>query len=523
MPPRKVLRAHLLGITFAIFAAILLAFLLVMGKPLLSGFAALQWYILPLVVIVFALGSLTGGVFVIVAVLVAILFSPAAVAATGWALVVLIAEWYTWGYLFGAIFATLYNDQVFLHLITVRRDLIKIAFAFDTCKKVNIIKSPIADEISVPVDPDRRLYDYELVHPPAHPYTLAFIANPYVMQRDNSLKRDPIIKNIDLFLGSVDRALFSLETDEVLGRPEIWSRVRVVVIFDPNLANRREERFSMLQASREMLSIDDVVAENLLDPREEMNDIYRNIMNSDDIQARVSDNIRQKILDETDVIFGLSASPDFDRSTAHYTDWVESVQQDRDPGRAGVDFTFDPNPDDVKDEEIDNANCNDDVRFTCKHEYYADFYGRVALNALGASSKTFIHEFGHAMSSAFHGAIVDEYADTFEVENVESESTDLQPTPFYVNRMDRKKPDTEPEKLIPVHRIFAKYNGNIYYSDLYHPSAEENWIGYFPERETLFSGCTMDRNYGVYQFDKLLSAFMYDRLVAKINRPAKTP
>jgi hypothetical protein len=29
----------------------------------------------------------------------------------------------------------------------------------------------------------------------------------------------------------------------------------------------------------------------------------------------------------------------------------------------------------------------------------------------------------------------------------------------------------------------------------------------------------MDREFGPYRFDKLISRFMYDRLVAKLNRP----
>ena len=91
--------------------------------------------------------------------------------------------------------------------------------------------------------------------------------------------------------------------------------------------------------------------------------------------------------------------------------------------------------------------------------------------------------------------------------------------PFYINRINRNKN----KKIVPVHRIFAKYNGNIYYSDRDHPSAREDWLGYFPERKNSFTACIMDRNYGAYRYDDLISNFMYDRLMAKINRKHAQP
>jgi len=197
---------------------------------------------------------------------------------------------------------------------------------------------------------------------------------------------------------------------------------------------------------------------------------------------------------------------------------------------------------------------------TSYHDKYAIVPGRVALNVLGANAHTYIHEFGHAMSSAINGAIVDEYFDKYhilkagddekrkslsspEFESKEETSTvaDEMPeplktgglynlddiflegdvrTPFYINRLEREQSENGMVKPIP--KIFVRYNKiKIYYSDLAHPSSEENWEGYFPERQSSSECCTMDRDYGRYRFDKLLSDFMYDRLVTKVNRSPK--
>lgn len=542
MPPRKVLRAHLLGLSNGLFAALLvIVFWMIFNDLCLvveefcevfidstlifkdpADLNGLSWIFIALYVIIFALGSRSlGAFFVIFIALNAIFADISRTSSPEWWLWVTMSQWYIAGYLFGAIFATLYNDLVFLHLITIRRDLVKIAFAFDPAKILNIIKSPIKDEVTVPVDRKRRLYDYKPDPVPDHPYTIAFIANPNVLHRDNSLVHDPIIDNLELFLRSVDRALFSLETDEVLGRPEIWSRVRVVVIFDPYLADRCASNYTMLQASRDGAVLDGEAAENLLDPREEMSAIYKDILDSQSVRAQHTSDLLTALKNETDVIFAMSASAEYDRSTAHYADWVESLQSDPKRTRDGKDFIYDPDPNTEypKGDEISVATCNDDHRFTCRHEYYSCFPGRIALNVLGASLKTHIHEFGHAMSCAFHGAIVDEYADIFEVKDVEITDPDPPSNPFYVNRIDRNV--DENRGLISVHRVFAQYNGVEYFSDLYHPSGEENWIGYFPARESLLGTCTMDRNYSIHQFDKLISVFMYDRLVAKINRPER--
>ena len=69
------------------------------------------------------------------------------------------------------------------------------------------------------------------------------------------------------------------------------------------------------------------------------------------------------------------------------------------------------NPENIKDDEVYVATRPTDMAFpvVCIHDYYTNHPGRVALNVLEASSKTYVHEFAHAMSSNIHGAIVDEY------------------------------------------------------------------------------------------------------------------
>ena len=69
---------------------------------------------------------------------------------------------------------------------------------------------------------------------------------------------------------------------------------------------------------------------------------------------------------------------------------------------------------------------------------------------------------------------------------------------------------------IDIPKDFATYNHIQYFADRDHPSARENWFGFFPLREAKDIGCIMDRSIGRFQFDKLISAFMYDRLISKI-------
>jgi len=352
---------------------------------------------------------------------------------------------------------------------------------------------------------ERKFYHYHLEAPPAKPYTIVFVANPKIHKRIGppAFEKDPIINDLDLFLRGVDRALAGLEADDVLGRPEIWSRVRVITIFDPCVAEALVEEYQTTAV------IDGQVIDNLVNPMESAN------------FAKVIENHLTSIgldLTDVDVVFAMTASPTHDRSTAYYADWDELTVTRENQSAPGKEFGYAPDPNSQKDGEILAPVLNVSPFFR-KHDFGSESFGRVALNVVGARQKVFIHEFAHAMSSASHGMICDEYADQFYVEHICLENAPP-PTPkFYVNRIERNKAGLPDNRVIPVHEIFAEYNGVLFHSDLAHPSARENWVGYFPERHSPGLGCIMDRETGPYRFDKLISRFMYDRLVAKLNRP----
>jgi hypothetical protein len=74
------------------------------------------------------------------------------------------------------------------------------------------------------------------------------------------------------------------------------------------------------------------------------------------------------------------------------------------------------------------------------------------------------------------------------------------------------------KEFIPVDRVFAQYNDITYHSDLTHPSAEEGWSGYFPERNMDSITCMMDAPSSRCLYDQLLRTFIYDRMIAKFAR-----
>jgi hypothetical protein len=515
-PPTKGLRAYLIGLTAGFILASLNIIFDLSATNLLVSAVLFLW---------FAITTYFAGIFLLITAILFILlkvFSPA----TGSFLFMLMlnSHWYLLGYLFGGVFAILYNDLVFLFLNILEKDKIKIAFAYDPTKKFNVIKSPKESEEQAfnqllarkPELRDRRLYKYRLQNVPKKPYTIAFVANPKILKRggsatnQNDYVTDPIIHDLDLFLRSVDRALFSFEMDEVLGRPEIWSRVRVVTIFDEDLANASGVDFGLLQEFQDNLVINNRVVENLIDPMPRMAEKFRTML------------ANRLDMCDVDVIFAMTASPTHDRSTAHYSDYLENgdvVTCNISTGRA---LNYDPDPFSHKAGEIIPTPCPS-TDPACQHDHHSTHPGRVALNVIGARDKTFIHEFAHAMSSAIHGAIVDEYADLFVLIPPEPPSDPPPPPPpqnpsppFYVNRIERTRPGGG--QFIAVHKVFAKYNDTVFHSDLAHPSAEEEWLGYFPDRAHPGIGCTMDRTIGRYRFDELISNFMYDRLCAKLNR-----
>ncbi|MDZ7362574.1 MAG: hypothetical protein ONB46_17900 [candidate division KSB1 bacterium] len=588
LPPLPNLRAHLLGLTIGLVVTLLWLGL---------DFA---WFNSALLFFIFAVGTYVGGPFVV---LTAILFfwpytspDPPTFYSTFHGL----AEVYFLGYAFGVVFATFYNDLIYLHIRIFGKKHVVLAFAHDTRAKFNIIKSPIEKEeaallavlkpllfyvnkiragdemaanarelverirqarekmfehdrdclaeilvgdgivgnfdeqmhvlqqrlaagntttlekVEKQIEPlvekylklkERKLYHHHLEAAPAAPYTIAFVANPKIRRRPPTAgmaatyQKDPIINDLDLFLKSVDRALMSLERDEVLGRPEIWSRIRVMTIFDPQADVDLVEEFQRVNP------VDEQVIDHIVGPRP-----YENF------RLVIDCNLPEEFKKPLDVVFAMTASHTHDRSSAYYADLDEINDVAKNQSGAGKAFEYNPDPDNRKAAEINVAGCGTPP-YICSHDDFSECFGRVALSVFGARRKTFLHEFAHAMSSVSHGMIGDEYTDPFFAHDACHHShASTGPAPFYINRIQRAKP-ADPGKFIHVHEIFAAYNGAVFHTDLTHPSALEGWTGYFPQRNSPAETCIMDREFGAYRFDKLISRFMYDRLVAKLNRP----
>ncbi|MBV6504989.1 MAG: hypothetical protein ILNGONEN_00545 [Syntrophorhabdaceae bacterium] len=560
------------------------------------------------------------------------------------------AHWYVLGYIFGGLLAIFYNDLVFLFVNIFETDKIKIAFAYDPNRRVNIIKSPYERqdismlEVLKPImfyikeieknpgdrrkmracadtiinfiqkahgllseterrlliqilaarysDPDfpnqlealrddldsaipaalqmveqeieplierhlnlkrQKLYNYRLVTPPTQAYTIVLAANPQIRKRGHpendplGYEKDPLIDDLRLFLRSVDRALYSLERDEVVGRPEIWSRIRVVTVFNPEIVNENPEDFGLVQEFQETVTTNDgtQIDHNIVEPRPFMNDNFMRLFNrswhADNPSGSLTrDEFPQLQRREIDVIFALTASSTHDRATARYSDWRALVNTETDPAivnvlpREGVRYEFNINPDGNKEVDAlgnavsppnnifpsqfnDNLTPNPNGGFSKVHDYYATEPGRSAINVLSASFRSYVHEFAHAMSSFFHGTICDEYADFFQLPD---RAPNPNPRPhFFINKIGRNEARMRSATPVPVPKLFASYNRTRYPADVEPPSAEENWLNYFPDRFDKGTACTMDRDYGRYRFDELLSMFIYDRLMAKVGRP----
>ena len=293
LPPRKVLRAHQLGLTFAIvFSLMIISF----------NFNATSLFVTILSILIFAFGTYWGGTFVILASLYLIFFLLAH-KIYGWdpngffGIFNLMTLWYIGGYSFGAILALLYNDLVYIHLFSACEDNIKTIFAYKDDQILNIIKSPKSEQLTVQpheLKSSNMLYDYKLEKIPEHPYTIAFVANPQILQRKKTPNEkdmylvDPIIENKKLFYRSVDKALSAFEQNEVLGRPEIWSRIRIITLFDETLKNENGAQVSLVMPSQEIPEIDGVSVENLLYPTTQMYNNYTNMLRKDKKHQRMT-------------------------------------------------------------------------------------------------------------------------------------------------------------------------------------------------------------------------------------------
>lgn len=380
---------------------------------------------------------------------------------------------------------------------------------------------------------EKKLYHFHLEAPPVAPYTIFLVANPKLKQRSGRFVLDPIMNDLDLFLRSVNNALHSFERDEVLGQHEIWSRVRVVTIFDdavtaPDGTPRTNDALSLLNDLHRDIPPQLDVAENVIHCGVQMADNVKKFLrdNAGDLDAPLPEN-------QIDVIFAMTASPTQIRHSAYYADFNEELDLNVNPPPQptnGAEFNYNLDPYQQKGLHIPGAEeivipphipspglpepfPRHAFPYDGVHDHYSAIPGRVALNALSARRHTFIHEFAHAMSSVVRGAICDEYYDKSYL-RAGNDSIFL---PFFVNRIERVRQTGG--RFVSVHPVFARYNEVDFLSDGDHPSAEEYWRSYFPERHSHGETCTMDRTAEPFRFDKLISRFMYDRLVAKLHRP----
>ena len=438
-------------------------------------------------------------------------------------------------YLGGAVFAVIYNDLIYLFRSWFEKKKIKICFIFDPNQKINIIKSPVEGEALIDDETNEKiakltnkhskLYDFDPLPEPARPYTIVFVANSKILVRNSDEDApdryipDPIMENPGLFLYAVNQALVSFERDEIMGQPAIWSRIRVVAIFDPQLAEQDGGKYGMLREFPEDRYLDDSmepIDNNLLSPRYDMADNLQNIFDLNGYTGLSKEDV--------DVIFAVSASMTHDRAMSIFADLsddMSTVPSLTPADYKDYDFDYDPydlkktdSPDSTQTAILDPV-FSGSTGYRKVHEYRPIIPGRVAINVHSARIKTYIHEFAHAMSSFWNGRIVDEYYD-FMHDGPTDTGVHNPERAFTINRIQRNA-ELMQTTYIPVHKEFARFEQFVYASDLNHLSAKENWISYFPERSDNKT-CTMDRSGDVYRFDQLISAFIYQRMQAKLYR-----
>jgi hypothetical protein len=547
MPRYNTLRAHLLGLTLAFLIVLLHQGLFVFNfeyfeegydwiiqvdvENLYAEYAILH---IILIILWFGLVTYYFGIWALLTLVLLLYLWISPPEQAFWMSFKLSAWWYIAGYLFGIIMATLYNDILYLYMLIFRKKDRKLIFAYDPQKKLNIIKSPItAEEVQVPdVRKEDRLYNFYNINL-RRPYTIAFIANPCYKPTDTKdtastadaidPRQDPIIKNLDLFLRSVVRALESFHNNEVLGRPEIWSRVRVITIFDKEFGNPIDNMAISATTGGPILSKEGFVQQTAVtDPDFEgtvspIHETPEGILIDEVLKSEIDRLGGPVKFENIDVVFSLTAMPDFTRASAHFSTGGPNILGH---------YNFDPrgnltNSTVVNSHDYENTDVN-------SHDYedQAEAPGKVALNILGATQKTFIHEFAHAMSHAQNGAIIDEYfdegvllLDNSEASERERASAVVRALVFKIFAVNRQQ---KTSGTINIPKIYSIYNDSshepfIYASDRNHPSAEEYWGGFYPERKESDVYCTMDRRYGRYQFDKLIADYMYDRLMYKIT------
>ncbi len=290
-----------------------------------------------------------------------------------------------------------------------------------------------------------------------------------------------------------------------------------MTIFDPHLKlplNSGHHDVSFAQKFEfQLVQNDKIQPDNIITPSR---NIWKKLVDILEEKRQTADNHLKNVIDkvifDTDVLYVFSAHEKYNRASALYADGPEDELLPFATG--GIkEFSIEPVITDNNGDILSHNSFSLWEKRQSKHEEGVLIPGKIALNVLTATRKTYIHEFAHAMSSINNGAITDEYFDTVDI--APSPTKDTPTSSFYINRLERVKNGAN----IPgIPRTFMRYNDALYNSDIDHPSAEEDWLGYFPERKNCSDGCIMDRTYGSYQFDDLLSQFIYDRMIVKVNR-----
>lgn len=296
----------------------------------------------------------------------------------------------------------------------------------------------------------------------ANPYTLAIVANPVIyLAEENRFVEDPIIRDEALFIKVVLRCLRSIVTNDLLRLPEIFNRLKIVAVYDKNFA--LNETCALCESFAKIT--------NAIVPREDLSQVDAYLKASPRNVA-------------ADVIFLISASEELTRSSARFTEEA---------------------PDNLNGREFQFSAPNLPPQHS-RHPQNANIPGAAAISAWDDRLKTPMHEFAHAMSSVQNGPVLDEYVDEI-----------FSSLAFSVNKRSRGLASN------PVPTLFAKY-GLIgeepapYYSDRHRRDKEAHWVSYVPEKRSPHVSCTMDLAYYHYEFDRLLFDFMYDRIMAKMER-----
>jgi len=240
----------------------------------------------------------------------------------------------------------------------------------------------------------------------ANPYTLAIVANPVIyIPAENRFEKDPAIRDEALFTKAALRCLKSIAENDLLRLPEISSRLKIVAVYDKNIAEN--DTHALCEAFERIT--------NVIAPREDLN--------------RVDSYLKDRGV-TADVVFVISGSEELTRSSARFSEEA---------------------PDNLSGKEFQLSGR--------RHPLTANLPGVAAISAWDDRLKTPMHEFAHAMSSVQNGAILDEYDDRifssleFAVNKSSRGSatdpvpalfakyglTGEEPTPYYSDRQRRDK------------------------------------------------------------------------------------